>query len=87
MPVEIRGTLQPPLDGIVRKAIQHALEARPEAFVVEISCRHSDVVVHIQKPIDKRLKFMRPMESELARELYATITEIVEGEFGRVKTR
>jgi hypothetical protein len=83
VPVQIRGVLQQPLDGMLRKALHQALDARPEKFVIELSWPHrSDVVVHIQEPLDKRLKFNRPIESELARELYATVTEIVEAEFG-----
>jgi hypothetical protein len=86
VPVQIRGTLPQPLDGIIRKTLQQALEARPEAFVIELSWPHrSDLVVHIQEPFDKRLKFNRPIESELARELYATVTEVVEADFGPVK--
>lgn len=86
MPVQIRGTLPQPLDGMLRKALREALDARPEKFAVELSWpHHGDVVVHIQEPLDKRLKFNRPIESELARELYATVTEIVEAEFGPVK--
>jgi hypothetical protein len=54
--------------------------------VIELSWPHrSDLVVHIQEPLDKRLKFNRPIESELARELYATVTEVVEADFGPVK--
>ena len=86
MPLEIRGALPQPLDAVIRKSLHEALNARPEAFVVEISCPHADVVVHLQQPLDKRLKFTRPIESELARELYATITEIVAAELGPVKT-
>ena len=86
MPVQIRGALTQPLDAMVRKALQQALESRPERFVVELSWPHqADLVVHIQEPIDRRLKFNRPVESELARELYATITEIVEADFGPAK--
>lgn len=85
MPVEIRGALSQPLDAMLRKALRQALDARPEKFVAEISSQHSDVVVHIKEPIEKRLKFTRPMETELARELYATVTEIVDAELGPVK--
>ena len=86
MPVQISGVLQQPLDGMLRKALHQALDARPEKFVVELSWpHHSDVVVHIQEPLDKRLKFNRPIESELARELYVTVIEIVEAEFGPAK--
>jgi hypothetical protein len=87
VPVEIRGALPQPLDATLRKALHQALDPRPEKFVVEISWPHqADVVVHIQEPLDRRLKFNRPIESELARELYATVTEVVEAEFGPVKT-
>lgn len=87
MPVQIRGALPQPLDGIIRKTLQQALEGRPENFVIELSWPHrSDLVVHIQEPVDKRLKFNRPIESELARELHATIAGIVEADFGPVKT-
>ena len=86
MPVQIRGALPQPLDAMVRKALQQALEARPERFVVELSWpHHADLVVHIQEPLDRRLKFNRPIESELARELYATITEIVAADCGPPK--
>jgi hypothetical protein len=86
VPLQIRGALPQPLDGIIRKTLQDALDARPEKFVIDLSWpHHSDLVVHIQEPLDKRLKFNRPIESELPRELYATVTEIVEAEFGPVE--
>ena len=87
MPVEIRGALPQPLDGMLRKVLHEALDQRSEKFVVELSWPHlADVVVHIQEPIDKRLKFNRPIESELARELYATVTGIADAEFGSIKS-
>jgi len=71
---------------MLRKALHEALDARPEKFVVELSWPyHADLVVHIQEPLDKRLKFNRPVESELPRELYATITELVDAELGPIK--
>jgi hypothetical protein len=86
VPVQIRGVLQQPLDGILRKALHQALDARPEKFVIELSWpHHADLVVHFQEPLDKRLKFNRPVESEIARELYATVTELVDAEFGPAK--
>ena len=87
MPVQIRGALPQPIDTTVRKTLQQALEARPERFVVELSWPHQgDLVIHIQEPLDRRLKFNRPIESELARELFATITEIVEADCGPAKS-
>ena len=86
MAVQIRGALPQPLDGTIRKALHEALDKRPEKFAVELSWpHHADLVVHIQEPLDKRLKFNRPIESEIARELHATVIEIVEGEFGPIK--
>ncbi|HEV2424594.1 MAG TPA: hypothetical protein VGZ29_07190 [Terriglobia bacterium] len=82
MAVKIIGVLPNNTDAVVRAILRRALDSRPESFVVHISWPHSDLVVHIQQPFDKKLKFHRPGESELGRELYTTITEIAEGELG-----
>ena len=82
MAVKIIGVLPSTIDGVVRAVLRRALDPRPEAFVVHISWPHSDLVVHIQQPIDKKLKFHSLGESDIARELYSTVTEIAEGELG-----
>ncbi len=82
VPVKINGALPNSMDGAVRTVLRRALDARPEAFVVHISKPHSDLVIHIQQPFDKKLKFSSSGESEIARELYTTVTEIAEGELG-----
>ncbi len=86
VPVKINGVLPNSMDGVVRGVLRRALDPRPEAFVVHISRPHSDLVVHVQQPFDKRLKFSGAGESEIARELYTTVTEIAEGELGPVAT-
>lgn len=82
MPVKINGVLPNTVDGVVRAVLRRALDSRPEAFVVHISWPHSDLVVHVQQPFDKKLKFNNPGESDVARELYTTVMEIAEGELG-----
>lgn len=82
MPVKINGVLPKPVDGIVREVLRRALDPRPEAFVVHISWPHADMVIHVQQPFEKRLKFCNPGESDIARELYTTVMEIAEGELG-----
>ena len=82
MPVKIAGILRSPLDAMVRRVLQETLDPRPQEFVVRLSRPHADVVVHIERPFDKRLKFNSPVETDVARELYTTLTAIVEEEFG-----
>jgi hypothetical protein len=84
--VEIKGDLPQPLEGVVKEVLHRALDFRPQEFVVHISKPHAEVIVHVTQPIDKRLKFNGPMEVEIARELYAVITEIVDEELGPAKT-
>jgi hypothetical protein len=82
--VKINGVLPRPVDAVVREVLRRVLDRRPEAFVIHISRPHADLVVHLQQPFDKRLKFSSAAESEIARELYTTLVEIVEGELGPV---
>ncbi len=82
MPVQITGVLPKQFDGDIRKTLHHALSERPEEFVVEIGWPHSEMVVHIHQPFDKRLKFNGTNEVDIARELLAVVTEIVESELG-----
>ena len=82
MPVEIVGELPQPLDGMIRSVLSRVLDSRPQAIVVHISRPHSELVVQIRKPFDRTLKFNHPQEAEIARELYATLTAIVEDELG-----
>jgi hypothetical protein len=84
VPANILGELSQPLDGIVRKVLHRELDPRPQAVVVEISRQHGDVVVHVLEPFDKRLKFSQSAESEIARELSTTLTDILDEEFGPV---
>jgi hypothetical protein len=87
VPVKINGVLPKSVDGLVREVIRRALDSRPEAFVVHISWPHADLVVHIQQPFDKRLKFNSPAQSDIARELHVTLIEIAEGELGAATER
>jgi len=80
MPVQITGVLPKQFDDVVKQALHRALDSRPQEFVVEVSWPHSELVVHIQSPFEKRLKFRQPVEAELARELYSVVTEIADGE-------
>jgi len=82
--VKINGVLPNTMDSVVRAVLRRALDSRPEPFVVHISRLHSDLVIHIQQPFDRRLKFSSAGESEIARELLTTVTEIAEGELGPV---
>jgi len=84
--VKIIGVLPSTIDGVVRTVLRRALDSRPEGFVVHISWPHSDLVVHIQQPFDKKLKFHSAGESDVARELYTTVAEIAEGELGPAPT-
>lgn len=82
MPLEILGELPKPLDALISEVLERVLGRRPERFIVHLSRPHADVIVHIQQPFDKKLKFTRPPEPEIARELYATLTAIVDEECG-----
>jgi hypothetical protein len=82
MALEILGELSKPLDAVVRQVLHRALDPRPQRFIVHLSWPHADMIVHIQQPFDRKLKFNRPLESEIARELYAIVTAIVDEEFG-----
>jgi hypothetical protein len=83
--VEILGELPKPLDELIKQALHQALDARRQKFVVHISWPHADVIVHIKEPFDRRLKFTRPAEAEIGRELYATVGAIVDEECGPSK--
>ncbi|MGD0693439.1 MAG: hypothetical protein ABSB82_01145 [Terriglobia bacterium] len=80
MPVQITGVLPKQFDAVVKEALHRALDAKPQEFVVEVSWPHSELVVHIQSPLNKRLKFNQPAETELGRELFSVVTEIVDAE-------
>ncbi|MBZ5564166.1 MAG: hypothetical protein LAP13_17305, partial [Acidobacteriia bacterium] len=82
MPVEITGGLTQPLDKLVREVLHRALDRRPQRFVVHISRPHGEMVVHLQQPLDRKLKFNNPTETEIARELYGVLTEIADEAFG-----
>ena len=86
MAVEILGELPKPLEDVVKEVLHRALDPRPQRFVVHISWPHADLVVHIQRPFDKKLKFTRPAEGEIARELHTTLNAIVDEEYGPIKT-
>ena len=85
MPLQITGVLPKQFDGAVRKTLHHALSERPEEFLVEIGWPHSEMVVHIHQPFDKRLKFNGANEMDIARELLAVVSEIVDAEPGPPK--
>ncbi len=85
MPLQITGVLPKKFDGAVRKALHEALHNRPEEFVVEIGWPHTEMVVHIHAPFDKRLKFNGTNEADIARELLSVVTEIVEADLGPAK--
>jgi hypothetical protein len=70
---------------VVKEVLHRALDGRPQRFVVHISWPHADLIVHIQRPFDKKLKFNRPAEAEIARELCTTLTAIVDEECGPIK--
>jgi hypothetical protein len=78
MPVEIVGELKRPLDEIVREVLHKALDARTAKFEVHISQPHTELIVHVQKPFDRRLKFNALSEREIGRELYTAVTEIAQ---------
>lgn len=86
MAVEIQGELPKPLEEVVREVLHRALDPRPQRFIVHISWPHADVIVHIQRPFDKKLKFNRAVEAEIARELYTALTAIVDEEYGPIQT-
>jgi hypothetical protein len=86
MPVDVLGELPEPLDGMVRNALTRALDKRPQGFVVYISRPHSEIIVDIREPFRRTLKFNHPQEAEITRELYATVTAIVEDELGLNRT-
>ncbi|HEY6292592.1 MAG TPA: hypothetical protein VI455_13670 [Terriglobia bacterium] len=85
MPVKITGLLPSPLDGMVRRVLLEALDLRQEEFVVRLSRPHADVIVEIQRPFERRLKFNSPVETDVARELYTAITAIADEEFGPIR--
>jgi hypothetical protein len=80
--LEIQGELPKPLEEVVKGVLHRALDRRPQRFVVHISWPHADVIVHIQRPFNRKLKFNRPAEAEIARELYSTLSAIVDEECG-----
>jgi hypothetical protein len=84
VPVQITGVLPKQFDGTVRKVLHQILDPRPQEFLVEISWPHSEMVVHFLAPLEKRLKFNGSIESEVARELYAVVSEIMDEEFGPI---
>jgi hypothetical protein len=86
VPVEIQGALPKPLENAVKEVLHRALNPRPQRFVVHISWPHADLIVHIQRPFDRRLKFSRSAEAEIARELYTTVSAIVDEECGPIET-
>jgi hypothetical protein len=84
--VEIQGELPKPLEDVVKDVLHRALDPRPQRFVVHISWPHADLIVHIQRPFDKKLKFNRPAGGEIARELSTTLTPILDEECGPIET-
>jgi hypothetical protein len=78
MPLEIVGELSRPLDTAVKEVLHKALDTRPDNFVVHISQPHSELIVHITSPFDRKLKFTPASESEIGRELYTTLIAIVD---------
>jgi hypothetical protein len=80
--VEIQGELPKPLENVVKDVLHRALDPRPHMFFVHISWPHADLIVHIQRPFDRKLKFNRPSEVEIARELHTTLRAIVDEECG-----
>ena len=70
---------------MVKEALHRALDARPEEFLVEVAWPHAELIVHLQGPLDRRLKFIQPIEQELARELLSVVSELVDSEFGPVR--
>jgi len=85
MAVEIEGELPKPLEEVVRRVLHRALDPRPQRFIVHISWPHADVIVHIQRPFDRRLKFNGAGAAEIARELHSTLTAIVDEECGPIQ--
>jgi len=84
--LEIQGELVKPLENVVKEVLHRVLDPRPQRFVVHISWPHADLVVHIQQPFDRKLKFNRPAEAEVARELHTTLSAIVDEEYGPIET-
>jgi hypothetical protein len=80
MAVEIVGELRSPLDAIVRDALHKALDTRPANFVVHIAQPHSELIVHLRQPFERRLKFTPVSEPEVGRELYTALISIVDEE-------
>lgn len=83
--MEIQGELPKPLEKVVREVLHGALDPRPQRFIVHISWPHTDLIVDIQRPFNRRLKFNRPAEAEIARELATALTAIVDEECGPLK--
>ena len=82
MPVEIIGELPKSVDQTVRQVLHRALDGRRQLFVVDVSWPHAELIIAIQKPFGRRLKFNHPSEAEIARELYATIMAIADEKCG-----
>lgn len=80
MAVEIVGQLRSSLDTIVRNTLHEALDTRPARFMVHIAQPHSELIVHIREPFDRRLKFNPVSELEVGRELYTAVTAIADEE-------
>jgi hypothetical protein len=78
MAVEIVGEVTRPLDTVIKQVLHKALDSRPDSFVVHVSQPHNELVVHIRSPVDRRLKFSPASELEIGRELYTTLTAIVD---------
>lgn len=83
MSVKISGQLENPLDVIVKQALHRALDAKPQEFRVHISRPHSELVVTIQQPFERTLKFQPVNEAEIARELSTALTAIVDDELSK----
>jgi FAD/FMN-containing dehydrogenase len=80
--VEITGGLPQPLDKLIREVLHRAFDHRPQRVMVHVSRPHGEVVVHVQQPFDRKLKFNNPQDTEIARELYGVLTEIMDEAFG-----
>jgi hypothetical protein len=80
MSLEVVGELRDPLDTIVKEALHKALDTKPGGFVVHISQPHSELIVHIKTPFDRRLKFNPVSEFEIGRELCTALSAIVDEE-------
>jgi hypothetical protein len=82
MALEIQGQLSKPLEDVVKEVLHCALDPRPQRFLVHISRPHADLIVHIQRPFDRRLKFNGQAQAEIAREPDTTLSAIVDEECG-----